>query len=100
MPSTRVSYDAMEQQAQWFDAGHQEITNQLKDLMSKVDQLTSQGFQTDEASLAFYDAYSEFTTGLNAGLEGLLAMSAYLRKANQAYRDLDSALAKANYMSY
>jgi hypothetical protein len=49
-----------------------------------VDSLVAAGFQTDQASGAFHNSYTQFNTGVNQTLEGLVGMSQYLTKAQEA----------------
>jgi len=95
MPNLNVTYDEMQQSAARLDAGKQQITDTLMSLKGMVDQLVASGFQTELASGAFNDTYSQFTTGAQNAINGLEGMSGYLRSAAQAMQTTDSELARA-----
>jgi len=95
MANLNVTYAELQQVSNQLNSGHGELTQILTQLKSAVDSLVAAGFQTDQASGAFHNSYTQFNTGVNQTLEGLVGMSQYLTKAQEAMADLDSQLASA-----
>ncbi len=91
MPDVNVTYEQMESAAQRLNAGHEEITSQLTQLKSLIDELVTSGFVTDVASKAFEEAYTEFNTGVTQTLEGLTTMGQYLTTAAERFREVDAS---------
>lgn len=91
MPDVNVDYEAMEAAAQRLSAGQDEITGQLSQLKSMVDDLVENGFVTDVASGSFHEAYTEFNSGITQAIEALDAMSRYLNSAVSTFRDADAS---------
>jgi WXG100 family type VII secretion target len=89
MPDVNVTYEQMENAAQRLSAGQEEITSQLSQLKSMIDELVSSGFVTDVASKAFDEAYTEFNTGVTQTIEGLDVMGTYLRQTAEKFREAD-----------
>lgn len=95
MANLNVTYGEMQESATRLDAGKQQITDTLVSLKSMIDQLVASGFQTELASGAFNETYTQFTTGAQNAINGLEGMSGYLRAAAQAMQTTDSELARA-----
>ena len=95
MANINMSFDQIEGQATVMDTRHTEITTSLDLLKAQVNELTASGFTTDQASAAFNESYTQFTTGILAALEGLTGMAQFLRVTAQTMRDVDSQLAAA-----
>jgi len=92
MPDVNVTYEQMEAAAQRLVSGHEEITSQLSQLKSMVDELVESGFVTDSASRTFETAYTEFNSGVTQTIEGLETMSRFLTAAVQSFQDEDRRL--------
>ncbi|WP_066517963.1 WXG100 family type VII secretion target [Curtobacterium ammoniigenes] len=60
MANVTVNFDSLHAQAARLRAGGQEIDERLARHRSEVQALTSNGFVTDRASVAFDEAYAEF----------------------------------------
>ncbi|MCL2091527.1 MAG: WXG100 family type VII secretion target [Micrococcales bacterium] len=88
-----VSYEEMNTAATRLTTGQEEITTTLNSLKGYIDGLVSNGFVTDQASVAFGESYQEFTNGATTAIEGLTGMADYLTQAAQALADTDAALA-------
>ncbi|MBF4160285.1 WXG100 family type VII secretion target [Nocardioides acrostichi] len=95
MANVNVTYEEMSAQAGKLTNGRTEIETQLHTLQSQVQDLVAGGFVTDTASQAFNSSYEEFTKGVSKVLEGLDGMADYLNKAADAFKNVDSELAKA-----
>ena len=93
MANINMTYQELESQASQFDSRRQEMEGILTQLMNQVNSLTGSGFVTDQASGAFNESYSQFTTGTKAAVDGLIGMSQFLRNAAQMMSDLDAQLA-------
>lgn len=91
MPDVNVDYEAMEAAAQRLSAGQEEITSQLSQLKSMVDDLVDNGFVTDVASGSFHEAYTEFNSSITQAIEALDAMSRYLNSTVSTFRDADTS---------
>ncbi len=94
MANVNVTYDELTQTASRISAGKDDLTAKLHELQSLVHQLTSAGFQTDQASGAFRDSYDQFTKGTTDAVNGLDGMQQFLHKAAEALRNVDSQLAQ------
>jgi WXG100 family type VII secretion target len=92
MADVNVTYEQIEAVAGQLASGHDEITQQLTQLKSIVDQLVETGFVTDSASKTFQQAYEEFNTGVVQTIEGLDTMSRFLTQAARAFQDQDQQL--------
>lgn len=88
-----VSYEEMNTAATRLTTGQEEITTTLNSLKGYIDGLITNGFVTDQASVAFGESYQEFTTGATTAIEGLTGMANYLTQAAQTLADTDTALA-------
>ncbi|HYI34137.1 MAG TPA: WXG100 family type VII secretion target [Glaciibacter sp.] len=95
MPNMNVSYGDMRDGASRLSNGEQEINSKLQQLKSLVDSLISGGYVTDQSSVAFGNAYQEFTDGATKTISGLEGMSTYLKKAADALQQTDADLANA-----
>lgn len=92
MADVNVTYEQMEAAAQRLISGHEEITSQLSQLKSMVDELVASGFVTDSASRTFETAYTEFNSGVTQTIEGLDTMSRFLTVAVQSFQEQDQRL--------
>ncbi len=93
MANINMTYSELENQASQLDSGRDEMQQKLDQLMAQVQSLVSSGFVTDQASGAFGESYSQFTTGARATIDGLTGMSQFLRVVSQQMSDLDAQLA-------
>jgi len=95
MANINMTYQELTDQARRLDSGRQEIQDKLNALMGEVNNLISSGFQTDQASGAFGESYSQFTQGAAATIDGLQGMTQFLDITAQTMADVDSQLAAA-----
>jgi WXG100 family type VII secretion target len=89
MPDISVTYEAMESAASKLASAREEITSQLSELKSMVDELVQSAFRTQSASQEFEEAYTEFNTGVSHTIEGLDVMSKFLTSFVRAMEDVD-----------
>ena len=95
MANVNVTYEELQAQASRFDAGRDEMQGVLDRLMREVESLTSSGFVTDQASVAFQDSYQQFTSGTTSAVNGIDGMSSFLRRAADTLAQVDAELAGA-----
>ena len=74
-----VSYEAMESEASALVSGKEEITQKLSALKTRIDNLVSNGFVTDQASGAFNEMYQNFTTSASNTISSLDGIANGLR---------------------
>jgi WXG100 family type VII secretion target len=95
MANVNVTYQQMHDQAVKLVNGKKEIEDNLAALKRQVDTLVAEGFVTDASSKSFQNSYEEFTSGANKTIAGLDGMADYLKKAADAFQDVDTQLASA-----
>ena len=88
-----VSYEAMESEASALVSGKEEITQKLSALKTRIDNLVSNGFVTDQASGAFNEMYEHFTTSASNTISSLDGIANGLRSMANAMRETDSQMA-------
>lgn len=93
MANVNVTYEDLESVAGQIDSGKDQLTTQLQQLQSIVDNLTSSGFQTEHASGAYQTHFRDYVTKTTGAIEALQAYSQFLRTSAQALRDTDTGLA-------
>lgn len=93
MSNITVSYAEIEQSAAQLGAGRDELQAQLQALQQTIQQLVSSGFVTEQASVRFGEAFTEFTTSASATVGGLSEIQNYLVQSSRALRDMDAQLA-------
>jgi WXG100 family type VII secretion target len=93
--NVNVTYSELESASARLATGQLELEEKLTALKSMVDDLISQGFQTDKASGAFGAAYDDFTTGAKTTIGGIEQMCAFLRKAAENFTSTDESLASS-----
>ncbi|MDM7830221.1 WXG100 family type VII secretion target [Cellulomonas edaphi] len=95
MANLNVSYGEMRDAATRLSTGQEDITTTLHELKGFIEGLVSSGFVTDQASVAFGEAYRKFSHGATELIGGLSSLGDYLRKASDALEDTDKQLAAA-----
>ena len=85
-----VSYEAMESEASALVSGKEEKLSALK---TRIDNLVSNGFVTDQASGAFNEMYQNFTTSASNTISSLDGIANGLRSMANAMRETDSQMA-------
>jgi WXG100 family type VII secretion target len=88
-----VTYDDMTQAATKLTTGQDEITTKLSDLKAFIGTLLTNGFVTDQASVAFNETYTTFTDSATKVVSSLTDLSSYLNNAATTLADVDSQLA-------
>ncbi|WP_406172596.1 WXG100 family type VII secretion target [Streptomyces sp. NBC_00996] len=71
------------------------LEDQINSVEKRVKALVEQGFTTQKASGAYEDSMREFAKGAVKTIHGLHGLSEFLKKAKQAYEDLDHQLAQS-----
>lgn len=93
MANINVTYEEMRNAATYLVAGKDEVQTKLAELKTFIENLVSSGFVTDQASGAFNETYSEFTTNATEVIENLTNLSNYLTGAADQMQATDEALA-------
>lgn len=93
MSNIKVSYAEIEQSAVQLGLGRDEITVKLQAMQQQVSALVSSGFVTDQASVRFNDAYTQYTTSANTVVEKLTEIQGFLTRTANAMRDMDAQIA-------
>ena len=93
MSNIKVSYAEIEQSATQLGVGRDEITQKLQTLQQHIASLVSSGFVTDQASVRFNDAYSQYTVSANTVIEKLTEIQSFLTQTSSAMRDMDAQIA-------
>lgn len=93
MSNIHVSYAEIEQSAARLGQERDEITQKLHTLQQQIASLVSSGFVTDQASVRFNDAYSQYTASANTVIEKLTEIQSFLTQTSAAMRDLDAQIA-------
>jgi WXG100 family type VII secretion target len=93
MANLSITYSDMEDSAKRMSSNKEEIDSRLTECKTIVDNLTTSGFVTDQASGRFDEVHSEFNTSASQVMETLTQLSEWLNKAVEAMRDMDTQLA-------
>ena len=93
MANINVSYAEIEQAASQLGNGRDEITTKLQSLQTQIGNLVSSGFVTDQASVKFNAAYSEYTASANTVVNKLNEIQTFLTQTANAIRDMDAQIA-------
>ena len=93
MSNIKVSYAEIEQAASQLGSGREEITTKLQNMQSRIANLVSSGFVTDQASGKFNDAYTKYTQSANTLIAQLNEIQQFLTGTANAMRELDSQIA-------
>lgn len=93
MANINVSYSEMEQAAAQLGTGREEITSKLQLLQTQIQTLVSSGFVTDQASVKFNGAYTEYTTSANTVIAKLNEIQSFLAQTANAMREMDAQIA-------
>ncbi|MEU6480723.1 WXG100 family type VII secretion target [Streptomyces sp. NPDC047017] len=89
-----LTYSEMEKKATDLLKAMHDMEAQLKSIEKGVEQLVEHGFTTQKASGAYESSIKDFTKGATKTIQGLHGLSDFLKKAKQAYEDLDHHLAQ------
>ena len=95
MANINVSYQELQDAAARLRSGQEDITGRLQELKSFIDSLVSGGFVTDQASVAFQEQYTQFTTGTTQTVSALEGLSTFLTQTASVLSDVDSSLASS-----
>jgi len=93
MANINVSYSDIELAAAQLSAGREEIAAKLQSLQQQIAALVSSGFVTDQASVKFEAAYSEYTASASIVVNKLTEIQSFLTHTAQSIRDMDAQIA-------
>lgn len=93
MANVNVTYQDLRDVARQLAAGRENLDTTLTDLSTIVNNLTANGFQTDQASVAYRDSYDQFTAGTKQAIGGLDGLSSFLLQAADTLEQADQGLA-------
>lgn len=93
MANITVSYGEIEQAASQLGAGREEISAKLQSLQPQIANLVASGFVTDQASVKFNSAYTEYTASANAVVNRLNEIQSFLAQTSHSMRDMDAQIA-------
>ncbi|WP_241740902.1 WXG100 family type VII secretion target [Streptomyces sp. L2] len=89
-----LTYAEMEKVAGDLIKDMHDLEDKIKNIEKRVGNLVEQGFTTQKASGAYDDSVKEFTKGAAKTIHGLHGLSSFLKKAKEAYEQLDEQLAQ------
>lgn len=95
MPNMNLTYHDISTASGQLKTGENTIHGDLGNLQKIIDGLVAHGFQTDQASGAFHDSYTQFTSGATNVISGLTGMAKYLDAVVTTMQQTDDSLAKA-----
>lgn len=95
MANINVTFQELQDAAVRLTNGQQELTSKLDELKAFIGNLVSGGFVTDQASVAFNEKYTEFTTGATQTVGALEGLSSFLSQTASVMQETDSSLAQA-----
>jgi len=93
MANVNVTYQDLRDVARQLLGGRDDLAQKLTELSTIVNNLTASGFQTDQASGAYRDAFDQFTTGTKQAVDGLEGLSQFLIQAADTLEQADQGLA-------
>lgn len=93
MANITVSYADIEHAAVQLGQGREDIAARLQAMRQHIQQLVTSGFVTDQASVKFDGAYTEYTASANAVVAQLSEIQGFLSSAAHALRDMDAQIA-------
>ncbi|WP_405870294.1 MULTISPECIES: WXG100 family type VII secretion target [unclassified Streptomyces] len=89
-----LTYAEMEKVAGDLIKDMHELEDKIKNIEKRVAALVEEGFTTAKSSGAYDDSVKDFTKGAAKTIQGLHGLSDFLKKAKEAYEQLDEQLAK------
>jgi WXG100 family type VII secretion target len=92
MANLNITYAEMSDSANRMRNNKTDIDDKLNECKTIVDNLTSDGFVTEQASGKFDEVHTEFVTSANQAMDTLDTLSQWLDKAVDAMREMDSQL--------
>ncbi|WP_129339348.1 WXG100 family type VII secretion target [Cellulomonas endophytica] len=95
MANLSVTYGDLRDAATRLAAGQEQVMGVLAELSAGIEGLVVSGFVTDQASVAFGEAYRQYSRGATDVVQGLTGLGQFLRTTATTYEDLDGQLAAA-----
>ncbi len=90
-----LTYAEMEKEAGKLLKDMDRLHKELDTIDDRIKNLVQSGFTTQKASGAFEKSFEDFTKGAKQTMEGLEGLSEFLKKAKEAFENLDIELAKS-----
>jgi len=91
MPDINVGYDEVERTANGLRRCTEDIQKTVQELLSNINQLTSEGFNTQLASKKFKDSYDEWLNGIGQARQGIDGMARHLDSVKREYETWDQS---------
>lgn len=95
MANLHVTYADMQTAANQLTTGRADIDSKLNELKAFIDNLVSEGYITDQSSVAFQEQFTSFVTGTQSAVEALDGMAQFLQQAASTMEQTDAQLAAA-----
>ncbi|RIJ77494.1 WXG100 family type VII secretion target [Nakamurella silvestris] len=95
MANVNVTYDDLNNAASHLRTGQQEITDKLNELKGYISNLISNGYVTDQSSIAFGETFGNFTEGSVQTVAALDGLAGFLATAAQTLAEVDAQLAQS-----
>lgn len=95
MANIHVTYADMHNASTQLNAGRGDIDAKLTELKAFIDNLVSEGYVTNQSSIAFQEQFSAFIAGTQGAIEALTGMGTFLQQAAQTMEQTDVQLAAA-----
>jgi len=95
MANMSVTYQDLQDAEVRLRTGQEDITSRLSELKAFIDSLVSGGFVTDQASVAFQEKYTQFTTGSTQTISALEGLSSFLTQTASVLSEVDTGLASS-----
>lgn len=95
MANIHLTYADMNNAASQLGSGQQDLESKLQELRAMIDNLVSEGYVTDQSSVAFQEQFTQFTTNATGCVGALEGMAQFLRSAAQTMEQTDTSLANA-----
>ena len=89
MADINVGYDEVERTANGLRRCTEDIQKTVQELLGNINQLTTDGFNTQQASKKFKDSYDEWLNGIGQARQGMDGMIRHLEDVKREYADWD-----------
>jgi WXG100 family type VII secretion target len=93
MANLNVTYQDLRDAAKALTGGRDDLDHKLTELSNLVNTLTANGFQAEQSSAAYRDAFENFRSGTSTAIGGLEGLSSFLVQAADALEQTDQGLA-------
>lgn len=90
-----ITYSEMDKEAGKLLKDMHRLHGELDTIDDRIRALVENGYTTQKGSAAFEESFKDFTKGAKKAMEGLEGMAEFLKKAKEAYEQLDVQLANS-----